>query len=266
MPKTTKCAIAVVFCWVLIGCDQASLMKRWTPPEDEAAARGFFDLLRQRKFDQITRDLDASLAGPTIQDTFAQMAAIFPPETPESVKVVGSHVFRGQSYSITSLTLEYQFPGKWLLVDFTTKRTADAMTIIGFHVRPLSDSLENMNKFTLVGKSAIHYEMLALAVCSLGFSLYVLIVCTRAKNVKKKWLWALLALVGVGTLAIDWTTGELTFAILAVHIPGATMGRTFYGPWTLVVHFPLGATWFLVRQRKNRIAPQSSIPPAELSQ
>ena len=157
-------------------------MKRWTPPEDEAAARGFFDLLRQRKFDRITRDLDASLAGPTIQDTFAQMAAIFPPETPESVKVVGSHVFRGQGYSITSLTLEYQFPSKWLLVDFTTKRTADAMTIIGFHVRPLPDSLENTNKFTLVGKSAIHYEMLALAVCSLGFSLYVLIVCIRAKN------------------------------------------------------------------------------------
>ena len=76
--------IAIAFCVLLVGCDQAALMKKFTPPEEESIAKGYVQLLQQRKFDQIERDLDSSVTGPNIRDTLTQMAALFPVENPES--------------------------------------------------------------------------------------------------------------------------------------------------------------------------------------
>jgi hypothetical protein len=248
-----KCLVGIAFCAFLVGCDQAALMKRWTPPEAESIARNYVDLLRQGKFDQIERDLDSSVTDSDVRDTFAKMAAIFPTENPESVKVVGAHIFHGQEYSTTDITLEYQFPSKWLLVSVVTRRQGDLSTVVGFHVNPTPDSLENLNKFTLVGKSAVQYLILTLTVCSLLFSFYVLVLCIRTKNGKTKWLWMLFILVGVGKLAVNWTTGQWTFTLLAIQIPCATANHPFYGPWTVAAFLPLGAILFLNHRWKLKV-------------
>ena len=120
--------VAIAFCALFVGCDQATLMKKWTPPEAESIARSYVDLLRQGKFDQIERDLDSSITDSNVGDTFAKMAAFFPNENLESVKVVGAHVFHGQEYSTTDITLEYQFPSKWLLVSVATRRKGEVST------------------------------------------------------------------------------------------------------------------------------------------
>jgi len=256
-----KCLAGLAVCACLFGCDQAALMKKFTPPEDESIARGYFDQLRQGKLDLVERDLDPSVAGPDTRDKLVEMASLIPPETPVSVKVVGAHLFHGKEYSTTGLTLEYQFPSKWLLFDVTTRKEGGSSTIVGFHVTPQSDSLENLNRFTLTGKSAIHYWLLTLAVCSLTFSVYVLILCIRAKDVKRKWLWMIFVLVGVGGLAINWNTGEITFKILSIYLPCASASHPLYGPWTISVFLPLGAILFLNRQRKPKTAGESIPPP-----
>jgi len=256
-----KFLAGIAFCAFLFGCDQATLMKKFTPPEDELFARTFFDQLRQGEFGQIVSDLDPSVADPSVRDKLAEMASLIPAEAPVSVKVVGAHVFRNPEYSTTSITLEYQFVSKWLLVDVTTQRKAGASTVLGFHVTAESDSLENLNRFTLVGKSAIQYLILSLAVGSLAFSLYVLILCIRAKEVNRKWLWMLFILVGVEKVAVNWKTGQLTFGILAINIPSATASHPFYGPWTVAVFLPLGAILFLNRQRRRKIPAETTPPP-----
>lgn len=245
----SKCLIGIAFCTFVGGCDQATLMKKWIPPESEQSARSYVDLLRQGKFDQIAHDLDPSVTD-AVPNSFAKMAAMLPAEAPQSVKVVGAHTFRGREYSTTSITLEYEFPSKWLLVDVTTKKMGGVATLLGFHVALLSDSLENRNRFTLSGKGAVQYSVLALALCSLGFSLYVLVLCFRTKGVRRKWLWVPFILVGAEKLAVNWTTGQLTFGILALQIPCATASHPLYGPWTVGVFLPVGAILFLNRQRK----------------
>lgn len=92
------------------------------------------------------------VADSNVRDTFTKMASIFPTENPESIKVVGAHTFRGQEYSTTDIPPEYQFPSKWLLVSVATRKEGDLSTVIGFHVNPMPDSLENLNKFSLLGK------------------------------------------------------------------------------------------------------------------
>lgn len=256
-----KCLAGLAFCACLFGCDQAAQMKKFTPPGAESIARGYFDLLQQGKVEQIVRDFDPSV--PNAQDALTKMAALVPHEAPKSVKVVGANTFYSQAYSTTNIKLEYQFPNKWLLIDITTKKTGDISTVIGFYMYSLSDSLENLNRFTLAGKSAIQYSILTLAVGSLVFSFYVLVLCIRMKNVKRKLLWMLFILLGVGNVAVNWKTGDLTFRILSIQILTAAANHPPYGPWTIAVFLPLGAILFLNRQRKMKIAAESLSPPFE---
>lgn len=257
--------IGIAACVLLVGCDQATLMKKWTPPEAESIARSYVDLLRQGKLDQIERDLDPSLADSNAHDTFTKMAAFFPAEVPVSVKVVGAHVFHGQEYSTTDISLEYQFPSKWLLVSVVTRRQGDISTVIGFHVTPMSDSLENHNRFSVVGKSPLQYLTLACDVGSLLFTLYVFALCIRSTDMKPKWLWLIIVLVGVGKFAVNWGTGEWTYQLIAIQIPCFSMIRTPYGPWTVAAYVPLGAIAFLHRRWKMKITGES-IPPSVHSQ
>jgi hypothetical protein len=253
--------VGIALCTFLGGCDQATLLKKWVPAEDEAIARNYVDQLRHVKFDQIEHDLDPSVEDSNPRNAFVQMAAMFPDEVPESVKVVGVHLFRGQEYSTTDITLEYQFKNKWLLANVAIKRTGSDLTVLGFHVNSLPDSLENLNRFTLVRKNAVQYVILALAFCSLFFSLYVLVLCIRTKNVKAKWLWMLFILVGVGKVAVNWTTGEWTFQVFAIQIPCSSAGHPLFGPWTVAAYLPLGAVLFLNQRWKMKITGEL-IPPS----
>ena len=260
-----KCLIGIALCACLVGCNQTALMnnllKKQTPPGAELTARHYVDLLRQGKFDQIERDLDPSIVDSNIRNTLAKMAAIFPAENPESVKVVGVNLSHGQDYSKTEINLEYQFPSKWLLVCFATRNTRNMSSIVDFIVTPTPDSLENLHKFTLVGKSAVQHPILGLAVCSAMLSLYALISFIRTNDLKMKWLWTLIVLVGVEKAAVNWETGQLTFGILAIYIPNYVENRVPYGPYTVGVCIPLGAILFLLLQRKRKIADES-IPPS----
>jgi len=256
-----QCLVGMVVCAFLVGCDEATLMKKWTPPEAESIARNYVEYLRQGKFDQIERNLDPSVTDSNVQDTFAKMAAIFPAENPVSVKVVGAHIFHGQEYSRTDISLEYQFPSKWLLVSLVTQRKGDVSTIVGFHVRPISNSLEDLNKFTLVGKSPAQYLILTLAVSSFLFSLYVLVVCIRTRDVKRKWLWMLFILVGVGKLVVDWGTGHWTYQLLAIQIPCLAMAHPPYGSWTVGAYLPVGAILFLNHRWKMKVSGELVEPP-----
>jgi len=53
--------VGIAFCAFLVGCDEATLMRKWTPQGAESAARGYVELLRQGQFDHIEHDSDASI-------------------------------------------------------------------------------------------------------------------------------------------------------------------------------------------------------------
>ncbi len=72
----------IVLCTCFVGCDQATLMKMFVPPQDETGAEEYVELLRQRKFDLIEKDFEPSHLDPTFRDTLSQMAAAFPDEAP----------------------------------------------------------------------------------------------------------------------------------------------------------------------------------------
>ena len=250
----------IALCLCFTGCNRAALVKKVVPQEDEVFARKYVDLLRQRAFDQIEQKLDPSISSSDVRNTLTTMAEMFPAQEPHSTKVVAYNLRH-------SLTLEYEFPDKWILVDMSIKRINNASTITGFRVTPILDSLEHVNRFSLAGKSTVQYAVLGLAVAAPIFTFYVLAVCLKTKNQTRKWLWAIFILVGVGKLGVNWTSGSLIFTPLAVNVPcgGATTTMGFYGPWVVTVNLPLGAILFL-RRRSRRLASNQvhAADPAEL--
>jgi hypothetical protein len=250
--QTGSLAVVAV-CFLLGGCDEAAMMKKFTPPADEALAREYAQALQQEKFDRIEHDLDPSLKTSLSAGTFSKMAALFPADDPQSSKVVGAHTNRTGDRTTSDITLEYEFPNKWLLLNVVTQKKADVSTLMGMRVTPIPNSLENLNRFTLAGRSPLQYFTLLCAVASLAFTLYVFGLCIRTKGFKRKWLWLIAVLVGVGYFGVNWNTGQWTFQILAFQIPCFSMKHDLYGPWIVGAYFPLGAIGFLHRRWEMRV-------------
>jgi len=235
---------------MLSGCDQDSLMKKFTPPEDEAIATNYIAMLRQNQFEPIQKNLDPSLKSVLTQDVLVKMAAAIPAQDPISVKVIGAQQDHYPNLYRINLSFEYQFPSKWLLINVATQKKDGVSTIIGFNIYPLSDSLENLNKFRLAGKNLLQYVTLAFAVLIPVFILYALVLCIRTKMEKRKWLWIISILIGIGKFTVNWTTGQWGIAPLSFQLFGASLFAPPYGAWLISVSLPLGAILFLLRRKK----------------
>ena len=243
--------IGIVLLMTFSGCgDPDVLIKQFTPPEDEAIATNYIALLRQNKFEPIEKDLDPSLRGALTQETLVKMAQAIPAQDPISVKVIGAQQVRNPSFYTINLSFEYQFRSKWLLINVATQKKDGVSTIIGFNVYPLSDSLENLNKFTLTGKNLLEYATLAFAILIPLFILHTLGLCIRTKMEKRKWLWIIFILIGLGKFTVNWTTGQWNFTPLSFQLLGAGVFAPPYSAWLISFSLPLGAILFLIRRKK----------------
>ena len=247
--------IALMVCLCsMSGCDQAAMINKLTPPKDVAIAQNYINQLRDNHFDLIEKDLDPSVKPANINEILVAMRALIPSQQPLTVKVVGAQIsnvsMNGKTSSNTNITFEYQFPDRWLLANVSTRRTDGGLTITGFNVNPISDSLENLNRFTLAGKSILQYAVLTSSIIIPLLILYALVACIRTKIEKRKWLWIVFILFGIGQVAVNWTTGQWIMNPLQFQLFGAGAFSLPYGAWTLSVSLPVGAIIFLIRRKR----------------
>jgi hypothetical protein len=252
-------AVVLLVAAMAAGCNQSDMMKAMVPPADQQTATHYIDLLRQHQFDPIEKDIDPSIRPPNMHDVLVHMAAEMPPQNPVSVKVIGFNRSIVNGVGSTNVTFEYQYPDRWLMANVAIKKANGVSTIIGLNVNPLPQSLEASHQFTLGGKTAVYYGVLALAALAVIVTFFALVLCVRTRIAKRKWLWIIFILVGFGKFSLNWTTGHWVFMLLSIQLFSASAFSQMYGPWIVSVSFPLGAVCFLVR-RKQLIA--HSIPPA----
>ncbi len=134
--------------------------------------------------------------------------------------------------------------------------------ITSFYVEPESESLEAANRFTLRGRQPVQYVILSAGIVSIAVMLYALVLCIRTPMEKRKWLWIVIILLGLGKVAVDWTSGEISYHIFWISIPPAWMGAELYGAWIVTVSVPLGALPFLVLRGRLRKPTASTGPPS----
>jgi hypothetical protein len=99
------------------------------------------------------------------------------------------------------------------LVTVSDESGRDAITDLS--VYPESMPLESLSRFTLRGKGTLHYAV--------GPALYALLVCIRTPIRRRKWLWIIVTILGVGKQGIDWSSGELWYKVPHIAIIAGRM-------------------------------------------
>jgi hypothetical protein len=250
LPMNARFAAVLLALFSIVGCSQDALLQKFVSVEDQATAQQYVDYLRARQFAAIEAAADPSINSPGLRGMLEQMERLIPDEEPTSSKLVGAQTMRGPDGTSKNLTFEYQFGDRWLLLNVATyQKDEQPLTLVGLHVYPQAQSLEEQNRFSLAGKTPSQYLMLVLAILFSLFTLYALIRCAGTKMIARKWLWIVFILFGVGKVAINWTTGELAVMPLAVQLFSVSALSDSYGPWELAVSLPLGAIVFFFRRR-----------------
>lgn len=259
---TVRVALMLAILGVLTGCDQQAVLAKMTSPAEQATARAFIDQLRHHDFGEIEKAADASIAGPSLDGTLDKMAALMSPGPPISVTLVGARWFSSTAAGrVVNLTYEYHFPERYVVASLATKVKDGKLSIVGLHVYPEKESVAAQNRFQWAGKSALEYAVLAYGIAAMLFSLIVLIVAAKTRMRRRKWLWILFILFGIGKISVNWATGQWGIAVLAAQLLSFSAYASFSGPWTLSVSVPIGAILFLIRRNKLRLPdePQAAI-------
>ncbi len=246
--------IGALCAWLcmLAGCNQSDMLQKFASPAEQVSAKGYINLLRARRFEDIEKIADPTIATASLHGTLQTMAGFIPAGEPKSITLVGAHRYTMGESTTVNLTYEYEYTGRLLLINVALKSQGVQSTIVGFNVVPQLKSLAEQNKFTLDGKTPLQYAILVLTALLPLFTLFALVVCIRTPFKGRKWPWVVLVLIGFGRLAVNWTSGDWSFMPLSVQFFSASAFAPPYGPWTLAVSLPLGALVFLLMRSRLR--------------
>ena len=214
------------------------------PQEEMNFAKDYLSQVRGRNFNYVLSYIDS---GQISEEKLEEVAAYFPSGQLLSTELVGSQVSTFNSIWQGNFSFEYEFESGWALANVVLRRVDDKTTVIGFNVYRTEASQKELNKFILSDKTVLHYFILVLACIVTVFILITLIYCIKTPIQKRKWLWVLFVLGGIGTISINWTTGLYEFNILQYQLFGAAaIAAGEYAPWVITAGFPLGAIvfWF----------------------
>jgi len=243
--------LSLLLIFGLTACDRTAEVA--TSPEDAAAARQYIELLRTGQFDQIVKDADPALSAIDVRAQLVKMAEQFPAEEPTSIKILRARITQvSTDLSRNDMAFEYLFPSAPVLVSIALHKRGAGTTVAAFSALRIP---EHFNDFTLSGRNALQYTVLALAVLVPLFTLYALVVCLRTKlpstTVWHRWAWVLAIVFSLGRFSIDWMTGVWTFQPVSLLLFGVGAMRSLngYGPWVLTIGLPVGAAAFLIWHR-----------------
>lgn len=137
------------------------------------------------------------------------------------------------------------------MANVVLKRAGEGLSVVDFGVYRTDGSQRELNKFVLQGKSPWHYAILTLALAVPLFIIITLIVCVRTPIPRRKWLWVIFILGGIGSVGTNWTTGALEFNLLQyLVLGGSALASSEHAPWVITAGFPLGALIFWFKRRK----------------
>lgn len=249
---------------LLASCSYEDMLEKMAPKEESAFAKNYLESVRLKNFVEVTKHLGPELLTQDIEKKLTEVSGYFPPGEPIAIKLVGSNVFTSTKQWQANLTYQYQFNDGWAIANVLLVRENEKELVVkGLHVYRSALPLEELHKFSLQKKTVAHYSFLLFSVATLAFILYALILCIKTPINKRKWLWIVFVLVGVGGFSINWTTGETFTQLVSVHLLGIgarTAGP--YAPWIVTFSIPLGALIFLFKRKKLMKSEVTEVPEA----
>jgi glycosyltransferase involved in cell wall biosynthesis len=254
MNKLTFLSFALLF--FLSGCGLSpTMVEDFADDSKEEIATTYIQQIIDGDFEKILDSIEPKLRPKIDEDILEQMRSLLGSDEVKEVNLVGynAHTFNQQPTRY-NLSYQYGYGNKWILVNVAFRSIASGKNeILGLNIyNPMSKPLQEINRFRFEGKSIIHYIFLGLCISIPLFSLFTLVACIRTKIKKKKWLWIVFILFGIGQFSINWTTGQFGFKPISIQLFGfGAVAVSIYAPWILLFSIPIGAILFWIR--RNRI-------------
>jgi hypothetical protein len=227
-----------------------------TDPAAEAVAMAVLQAVRTGDEAALRSRLTPEASATVTSAQFKTLRAYAPPGKASRQRLIN---FFHQYGAQDTLTLRYEltFPGEGLLYDVRLKRPKDgAWRAEYFHMQRATDAQLKANRLSLNKPPGELAGLLLTALSPLAM-LAALVAVIRAPRFKRKWLWAIVALVGVGSVTLNWSTGQWGFQPIAVALIGAgasTQGFLGFYPYFLKFALPVGAIaafWRVAKARRE---------------
>ncbi len=253
---------AVLFLFLLMsfsicGCTPSKFLKLIANEKVDKQARTFIDYMLHEEYDKAMKVFDPEFVNEDTKPTFIKVHTYLEKGNLISIELINARWTKIMSnegdYKIHDLAYQLHFKNGWIVAEVIVKKQGNKFTIYGFHVNEIPNSLKDLNAFSLKDKSFFHYMFLAYAIIIPIYVILSIIFCAKSK-IRKKWLWIIFILLGIGGISINWTTGQILVNILSVNLLGAGLLRSgLYGPWMLRLGFPLGAIMFFIFYKRISI-------------
>jgi len=238
-------------------------------PAVDAQVQTVFQQLKTGQFAALMPELVPELAQTASPGDFAKIRSYLPASAAlERTELTTISRTANGSEQVSAVD-QYRFASGTAEVETVLQRSGASAPwkLAGIHLQFASNAEVAANRFTLAGKTPGEYGFFFLLVGSIAAMVAALVKVIRARGLRRKWLWGILAFVGLCTLHMDWTTGQVAFEPLAVNLIGMGVFKLLglHAHWVLSTTLPVGALLILfgvwgnpARARK----PKPKAPPA----
>lgn len=253
----------ILFVSLLAACSSETVLSKVAPPEADKYARAYFETMRTGSPEDATREVSPPvLRNPASMDSVRSLRQQFAAfGVIDSAKIVNAQVNFSNGSTPTHRVLTYELwgHGAIALAEIEILEDGANRSINGLTLEPIAKPLEATNGF----RDNMGPAQLAVLLVATGFALFEIgaAVVVAKTPMRRRWLWAVFALFGVGSFAMNWTTGAVTSDLLSFQLIGSIQRVGLAGPWFISISFPLGAILAL-RKRQQALAGSAVSTPS----
>jgi hypothetical protein len=253
--RYVKQLVVLLSLLLLSACKPSTLIESFADDTKQQTAQSYIQRLVDGDTAALAQELDPSLRTGNEPTQFSKMRALIPAGKPSVTNLVGYHFFKSAKVQRYNLTYQFGYDSAWVLVNIAWDELLEGKRqIIGMNVYPLPEPLQQTHAFTFKRAGPLHYIFFTAAILLPIFTIVTLVVCIRTKLARRKWLWILFILFGVGQVWINWTTGQLGFSLLSFQLfGGSAMAASIYSPWIISISLPVGAVLFWIFRNKLKL-------------
>ena len=232
-------------------CSVEEMLDDFAPDDQVAFSQQHLALYSAGDTDAIIEQLSGKVRGPGIEDTIAQVVEYVPAGEHIGVELIGYFRRSGPDTDVATLSFQYEFPDTWLTASVQLDVSELPYRVLAVNVNKLPTSLQELHAFRLFGNGIQGVIVVFFCVAIPIFCLVSFVFCLRTPIPKRKWLWAIFTLCGLGSVTMNWTTGEIGQQLLSLQLLGSGIQRGgLYGPWLLSFAMPFGAIAFWARRKE----------------
>ena len=251
------------------GCSRDAMLLKVASPEADRFVRTQLLTLAAKSPAEVVPLLTPRLTQfPTVEDSIAQVLTHFRNVGDiESVSGIAAHSFFPSGSELIRRTLIYQVLGTRgdLLVELQLLEEFGEHYIDALRVQPITPAMRAQLGFW---RNLGPGQLLALIcmLASVAFMVWTAVQVVRTP-MRRRWLWALVAFVGVTKVTMNWTTGVVVYQFLTVQLLGAALSKpATLSPWWIGFTFPAGALLALYQRKRaaaRAVAPDPAPVPPE---